>query len=50
MLPRIIGWVLVAFAVYYVVTNPDGAAGFVHSILDDLRNAGDSLSRFINQL
>jgi hypothetical protein len=50
MLARIIGWVLVAFAVYYLVTNPDGAAGFVHSVLDDLRQAGDSLSKFINRL
>jgi hypothetical protein len=50
MLPRIIGWVLVAFAVYYLVTNPDGAAGFVHSALDALRQAGDSLARFINHL
>jgi len=50
MLPRIIGWALVAFAVYYLVTNPDGAAGFVHSILNGLRDAGDSLSRFINHL
>jgi hypothetical protein len=50
MLARIIGWVLVAFIVYYLVTNPDGAAGFVHSVLDDLRDAGNSLSRFINHL
>jgi hypothetical protein len=50
MLPRIIGWALVAFIVFYVVTNPDGAAGFVHSVLDGLRNAGNSLSRFVDHL
>jgi hypothetical protein len=50
MLNRIIGWALVAFIVYYLVTNPEGAAGLVHSILDGLRHAGDSLARFINQL
>jgi len=50
MLPRIIGWALVAFAVFYLVTNPDGAAGIVHSILDGLRHAGDSLSRFVDHL
>jgi hypothetical protein len=50
MLARIIGWVLVAFIVYYLVTNPDGAAGFVHSALNGLRDAGGSLSRFINHL
>jgi hypothetical protein len=50
MLSRIIGWVLVAFVVYYLVTNPDGAAGFVHSVLDGLRHAGESLSRFVDRL
>ena len=50
MLARIIGWALVAFVVFYLVTNPDGAAGFVHSILDGLRNAGNSLSRFVDHL
>jgi hypothetical protein len=50
MLPRIIGWALVAFVVFYLVTNPDGAAGSVHSILDGLRNAGNSLSRFVDNL
>ena len=50
MLNRIIGWALLAFVVYYLATNPAGAAGFVHSSLDVLRHAGDSLSRFVNQL
>jgi hypothetical protein len=50
MLPRIIGWALFAFVVFYLVTNPDGAAGFVHSVLDGLRNAGNSLSRFVDHL
>jgi len=50
MLSRIIGWALVAFVVFYLVTNPDGAAGVVHSILDGLRNAGNSLSRFVDHL
>jgi hypothetical protein len=50
MLNRIIGWALVAFVVYYLLTSPDGAAGFVHSILDGLRRAGDSLSRFVSKL
>jgi len=50
MLSRIIGWALVAFIVFYLVTNPDGAAGFVHSVLDGLRNAGNSLSRFVDHL
>ncbi|HUB39882.1 MAG TPA: hypothetical protein VMA72_13595 [Streptosporangiaceae bacterium] len=50
MLNRIIGWALLAFVIYYLVTSPDGAAGFVHSALDGLRHAGDSLAKFVNQL
>jgi hypothetical protein len=50
MLARIIGWVLVVFVVYYLVTNPAGAAGVVHSLLDDLRDAGHSLAEFANRL
>jgi hypothetical protein len=50
MLNRIIGWALVAFIVFYLLTNPAGAAGVVHSALDGLRHAGDSLARFFNQL
>ena len=50
MLNRIIGWALAAFVVYYLVTNPDGAAGFVHSALEVLRHAGDDLSRFVSKL
>jgi hypothetical protein len=45
-----IGWALVVFIVYYLVTSPAGAAGFIHSILDGLRHAGDELSRFVTQL
>ncbi|HXB46580.1 MAG TPA: hypothetical protein VNW50_02380 [Streptosporangiaceae bacterium] len=50
MLNRLIGWALLAFVVYYLVTSPEGAARFVHSILDVVRNAGDSLERFVNKL
>jgi hypothetical protein len=49
-MPRIIGLVLVAFAAYYLLTNPDGAAGFVHSILAGLHHVGDSLARFVDHL
>jgi hypothetical protein len=49
-LNRLIGWALLAFVVYYLFTSPEGAAGFIHSSLDVLRNAGDSLARFVNKL
>lgn len=50
MLTRIIGWLLVAFVVYYLLTDPAGAAGLVHRLLDDLRSAGNSLSQFASNL
>lgn len=47
---RIIGWALVAFAAYFLLTNPDGAAGFVHGLLDGLRQAANALSSFATRL
>jgi hypothetical protein len=50
MLRGLLGWALVVFAVYYLVTDPDGAAGFVHACLGGLQHAGNSLSKFANNL
>lgn len=47
---RIIGWAALAFAAYYLLTNPDGAAGLVHGILDGLRQAASSMSSFASHL
>ena len=50
MLTSIIGWALVAFAVYFLLTDPAGAAGVVHSGLDGLQHAGNQLSQFASHL
>ncbi len=47
---RIIGWALLIFAVWYLLTDPDGAAGLVHGILDGLQHAASSLSAFVSHL
>ena len=47
---RALGWLLVAFAVYYLLSNPDGAASVVVHILNDLRHAASSLSSFASDL
>lgn len=44
------GWLLAAWAIYFLVTNPDGAAGFVHAALNGLQHAGNSLSQFASKL
>jgi len=50
VITKIAGWALVAFAIYYLATDPDGAAGFVESVLHGLQHAGNSLSQFANHL
>ena len=39
-----------AFAIYFLVTNPDGAAGRVHGALGQLLHAASSLSSFASHL
>lgn len=50
MLKRIITWAAVIFLVYYLVSNPTGAAHFVTGIINWLRGAGRSLATFFNSL
>jgi hypothetical protein len=47
---KIVVWVLVVFAVWYLLTNPDGAATFGSHILNGLKSAGNSLSTFVSHL
>jgi len=47
---KIIGWLLVALAAYYLLTNPDGAAGLVRVVIGWLQHVASSLSSFINDL
>ena len=48
MITKIAGWAAVGFAAWYLLTNPDGAAGVVLGILHGLQAAASSLSRFAN--
>jgi hypothetical protein len=43
-------WAFIIFIVYYLATQPVGAAHSVHSIFNGLRSAGNSLSTFVNSL
>lgn len=47
---KIVLWALVIFAVWYLLTNPDGAAAFGSHILNGLKSAGTSFSTFISHL
>jgi hypothetical protein len=47
---KIVGWLVVVFVVWYLLTNPDGAATFGQHVLHGLRSAGQSLSKFVSSL
>jgi len=49
MLPRIVGWLAAAFAVWYLLSNPDGAAGIVLGMLHGLQHLAHSLSQFVDK-
>jgi hypothetical protein len=50
MLKKVITWAIVVFIVYYLVSDPGGAAGVVHHAFHGLAGAGNSLSRFVSAL
>jgi hypothetical protein len=50
VLKKVITWAIVIFIVYYLATDPNGAAGFLKSALHGLQDAGNSMSKFVNKL
>jgi hypothetical protein len=50
VLGKIIRWAIVLFIVFYVATQPAGAAGFVHHAYNGLHDAANSMARFVNSL
>jgi hypothetical protein len=50
MLKKVITWGLVIFVIYYLISDPGGAANVVHSILNGLADAGRSLANFVSSL
>ena len=47
---KIVGWAVVVFRVYYLVTKPTGAANAMHGLFNMLKSAGSSLATFLNSL
>lgn len=41
-------WAVAAFIVFYLFSNPSGAAGRVNDTIDLAEHAGDSLATFVN--
>jgi hypothetical protein len=50
MLQKVITWTLILFIIYYLASDPAGAAGVVHQAFDGLRSAGDALSSLVSSL
>ncbi len=50
MLKKVITWAIVLFIIYYLATDPTGAANFVHHIYNGLKSAAVSLTTFFNSL
>jgi hypothetical protein len=50
MLKKIITWAIVLFIIFYVATQPSGAAGIVHHAYNGLHDAASSLATFVNSL
>ena len=50
MLRKIITWAIVIFLVFYLLTQPSGAANVINGLLNLLKDAGNSLATFVNSL
>ena len=50
MLKKVITWAIVIFIIYYLATDPAGAAAFMHHIFNGLKTIGASLATFFNSL
>jgi hypothetical protein len=50
MVKKVVTWALVVFVVFYLLTDPNGAAAFVSHVLNGLKSAGHSLSTFVSKL
>jgi hypothetical protein len=47
---KVLTWLGIAFVIYYLATNPHGAANVVTGALNWLKTAGNSLAQFLNHI
>jgi hypothetical protein len=50
VLKKILTWGIVIFIVFYLATQPVGAANVINSAFDALETIGNSLATFVNSL
>ena len=49
-LKRIVGFVVVIFVLFWIISQPSSAGGTVNNVLGNLRDAGQSIVTFIRQV
>jgi hypothetical protein len=47
---RLVGFIVIALLVFWVLAQPDSAAGTIQSIVAILRDAAEAVIRFFTQL
>jgi hypothetical protein len=50
MLKKVLGWAIVVFIAFYLISDPNSAGGTVHHIVNGLHSAGTSLAKFVSSL
>lgn len=50
MLKKVIIWGIVIFVIYYLVADPHGAGGVVHSAINGLKDLAISFNGFVASL
>jgi hypothetical protein len=50
VLRKVLLWAFVIFIIYYLATNPTGAAHALHAAFNGLKSAGNSMSQFVSKL
>ncbi|MBA8930027.1 hypothetical protein BC739_007260 [Kutzneria viridogrisea] len=49
-LKKILIWAGLALVLFYVISQPNGAAGLVHNLLGSLRGGAEALITFVRNL
>lgn len=47
---KVVGWLIVIFIAWFLITNPQGAASAATSLLNGLKGVGASLTTFFTSL
>ena len=47
---KVLGWLVVIFLIWFIITSPTAAAAAVNNLLNALRAVGNSLATFFTSL